>query len=380
MATLRSFDHLSEPFVVDESNNAKTKKTIKCLSISLALTCIAFLAALAGILFVVYEFETGNFSSNDSDSSSSNSGPAGYIKDGPAWHVIFYRMTDQTGITAAKSMCLTLKNTSYYHPDSLPVSSIHCGVQNSIEQVSFGPHGTAQNASQRSLEFGFAFTFESADSKLSVVNSNSMYSNFRSTMDTYRDQQSFSEQGYKGIWLFDWVHGETNRTNLRPHNATGYVKPNSTWHFCFFRWKTDAYAYGVTPTLIDNYRDLEHTMVSPYNSSKKLATSFSFGIQSSTENLSYGPHNGTAFNRSTEYGHVQSYDTFDEKEYMVGANHADRPLFDPHHDLFKSMVGGLWKNASGVIPGNEQPAFFESMGNWLEGVFVFDFTDNTIVP
>jgi len=133
----------------------------------------------------------------------------------------------------------------------------------------------------------------------------------------------------------------------------------------------DDYTYAVTPSIIDAYRDLENTMVSPTNSSKKLASLFSFGLQSSTENLAFGAHTGAVVDRSTEYGHVQSYDTFDDKEYMVGADHVSRPLFDPNHDLFKAMIGALH-------PGNGSTFFFgmdNLSDNDLEGVFVFDFTD-----
>ena len=123
--------------------------------------------------------------------------------------------------------------------------------------------------------------------------------------------------------------------------------------------------------MIDNYRDLENTIVSPYNSSKKLVTLFSFGIQSSLDNLSFGPHNDSIFDRSTEYGHVSSYNTFDEKEFMVGANHTDRALYDIHHDLFKQMIGTLHPN--------DNTPFFTWGNNDADGVFVFDFTDDIII-
>ena len=137
------------------------------------------------------------------------------------------------------------------------------------------------------------------------------------------------------------------------------------------RFKNDEYTYHVTPTMIDNYRDLQNTIVSPYNSSKKLVSLFSFGIQSSLENLSFGPHDGILYNRSTEYGHVNTYDTFNDKEFMVGADHTARPLYDNHHDLFKAMIGTLH-------PDDNSPFFggISANDSDLEGVFVFDFTDD----
>merc|ERR1711971_568076 len=113
----------------------------------------------------------------------------------------------------------------------------------------------------------------------------------------------------------------------------------------------------------------------PSDSSKRLASLFSYGVQSSLENFAFGAHTGVNISRSTEYGHVQSYDSFDDKEFMVGFDHVARPLFDKHHDLFKEMIGNLH-------PGNGRTPFFFGMDdlsdNDLEGVFVFDFTDELV--
>lgn len=351
----------------DYGQLAAATKQVRCLTIALALTCCALIAAIGGGSYLLYR-ELDDDNTNTSCHESSTVIPNGYILDGPVWHSLFYRMTDQSGIEAANTWCLTLKNASYA---SLPAVSVHCGVQNSIEQVSFGAHGVAQSAANRSLEYGFALTFNSEAVKDSVIEGNALYLQFRAGMAAHQDSNSFAEQGFGGIWVFDWTHGETNRTNIRPHNATQAVAPNSTWHFCFFRFKEDAYTFHVTPTLVDNYRDLENTMVDPANETRKLATLFSFGIQSSAEELSFGPHDGTALNRSTEYGHVQSYRSFEDKEFMVGADHTARPLYDDHHDLFKAMIGGLHPNAE----TGEMGAFFEWNGSVAEGVFVFDFTD-----
>lgn len=50
-------------------------------------------------------------------------------------------------------------------------------------------------------------------------------------------------------------------------------------------------------------------------------------------------------------------------------------FFDKHHDLFKEMIGNLH-------PGNGRTPFFFGMDdlsdNDLEGVFVFDFTDELV--
>eukprot|EP01084_Bolivina_argentea_P122299 216721_1 len=368
------YDHLQQP---ETWNDAKKKSNkVKNLSILLTFTCIGFIGAIIAIIcMLVLEITVNDLNPFNSNDNNNNNNMKDYIIDGAAWHTIFYRMTNQSGIDAAKTFCFELKNITLNDNNAFPATSVHCGIQNSIEQVSFGPHGTTQNNTERSLEYGFAFTFKSVTLKNIVTQNNKIYSNFRVEMDKYRDQTSFSQQNYKGIWIFDWAHGITNRTNMRAYNATSYVKMNSTWHFCYFRFKRDSYTYHAIPTIIDNYRDLENTIVSPNNSSKKLVNLFSFGIQNNVENLSFGPHDNIMFNRSTEYGHVSSYDTFNEKEFMVGANHVERPVYDIHHDLFKAMIGQLHQNGSGVFDG----AFFGSPVknvSDLEGVFVFDFTDD----
>lgn len=266
-----------------------------------------------------------NFPDINTDSGEEPLPIEGYVLDGPTWHTIFYRFANESGTHVAEEYCHDFKKG--FLTIVGPVS-VHCGVQNSIEQVSFGEHGIEnQDVAERSLEYGFAFTFDSEEVKNGVVQNNQIYLSFREDLDEFRDETSFSTQDYRGIWTFDWTHGITKRSNMRAFESTKYVKRGSTWHFVFFRFKSDNYTYEVTPSIIDNYRDLENTMVSPSDSSKKLASLFSYGAQSSLENLAFGAHTGVNITRSTEYGHVQSYDSFDDKEFMVGFDHVARPVF-----------------------------------------------------
>ena len=135
----------SEEETVDYGVQAKTYKKYRTMSFALCLTCIGFWAAMITLVVVVILASSGSGSDNSCNTESLVA-IDGYILDGATWHTIFYRFTNQSGPVIAKQYCQNFKKGL----SDINAVSVHCGVQNSIEQVSFGDHGSqSQNVANR---------------------------------------------------------------------------------------------------------------------------------------------------------------------------------------------------------------------------------------
>jgi len=270
----------------------------------------------------------------------------GVQRDGNVWHTIFYLFKDKSGISKAEELCESLG--AAIKGNLLTATTLHCGRQNSVEEASFG--------ADISLEYGFAFTFNSLKDKQEATDNNDIYDEFRNELDELRDTtpSDDSSRDFRGIFVMDWIHGETNRMNLRPSTRTKAVKSESVWHFVFFRFKSDEYTFRATPYLIDYFRDLQLKSVDPRDESRRLITMFSFGSSLNDQMLGFVEEKDVE-TFHLQYAFLPVFGSREDKEIYVGNAAPPHIGNETAHNVFKQTIAPFLD-----LPG---------------GVFVFDFDD-----
>lgn len=130
---------------------------------------------------------------------------------------------------------------------------------------------------------------------------------------------------------------------VQPESSSGDV-----WHVVAFRFKGDAETKARIPEVVNAFSALQASSVDPEDPEHRLIKSFHYGINNSTEQVSFGTK-GDAADRSTEYTFVLTFGSVAERDFYVDE--------EPTHQAFKELVGPLLEGGA-------------------EGVFVTDFVSS----
>lgn len=106
-------------------------------------------------------------------------------------------------------------------------------------------------------------------------------------------------------------------------------------HVVAFRFKTDSGTRARIPGVVQAFADLEHLSVDAKNPNRRLIQNFKYGVNNSTEQVSFGKK-GSPADRSTEYDFVLTFKNIEDRDYYVN--------LEPHHQEFKKLVGTVLEN------------------------------------
>jgi len=269
--------------------------------------------------------------------------------DGRVFHSVFYRFKDETGIDKARDFCLYF-NEAIKEKELIAVS-VHCGIQNSMEDLSFG----LGMKLDKSLEYGLVLTFRTLEDKLDVIRHSDLYNAFRSELNAFRD----TEYRHNGILVMDWIHGEREKTNGRPPsspNGPTIIPSGSLYHFVAFKYNNNN--DEIIPFLVDMQRDTKLNSVDPRDGERALITSFIWGQSNNEESTgSFTPRNELFF----DFVFVPTFKNQIDRDIYVGTIDGELP------EQIKNIGYDFAHNA-----------FKEIIAMYLDDLFVFDFIDEAV--